>query len=678
MSDAKDDIFPTARRPAAPRRPEVSPPATAPVESPTSSTPAPPGEARSSSESPTREKVVLEFGSFREFIDEYSPYISSAGMYLLDSTRQPGDEIAFEVRLSDDFRLIHGAGVVEWNGPFGAEGRSSGAALRFTDLDEPSRRLIARLVDNHRSSGGSPFDIDERPAEGAGGVGPGHEGVPPSAGLGTETIALPVALAGGLEDAAVEESARQATPAEPGAPPAEVEPAPPVELAADVAPIDTQANTGEVEEVGEIGLPTSPGLEDALPPPPLLIDADLVPVEEADFDAAKTQIVSLPEDFRSLTMSGAPDELDLAGPSAESGAAVPEGAFEPAELPHLPDAAVSDEPEELLPEMPLQGGLEEDPLAAVDPARDAMFDLLDDTAAPAVEEDVVVTPAPTPVEMPDETDAAGDYYRASGPPRRRRTTLWLTLCLLAVVLGAAAWRYQDRWLGFLPESLIGASDAVASASSPAVVPGSADSTPTGAAPAADTEPPVAPETGSGEPADPTTAPADTPDPAPEPPDATAGPVQTDPQVPTAAVDPVPPVAAAAPPTATPQPAASAAAGTLPSAGPSRLTSLSSRRAGAVTEILIATDAALSPDGFSIARVAAPPARQVIKIYGPSEPFPREAVAVGSEHVRRLRTGFHRTGNRTEIHVVADLTGPGVVVLGTEVRGSMLIVRFGRR
>lgn len=546
MSDARDDIFPTAKRPA--DRRETLEPADWLAESP--EPPEPPA--------PPDDEVLLEFGSFREFIDDYSAHVSGNGMFLLGSPRRTGERVAFEVRLSDDFRLIHGTGTVEWSVPVSTPDRPSGAALRFTDLDEPSRRLVARLVDNHRESGGVPFDVDARPPEASG------EG-----GAGSGTIEEPAAL----------------------------------DFASEAPPL---------------------------------------PIPETDFDAARTQIVKLPDDFPRQ------DAATLAESLEDSG-------FEPAELSHVSEAPDGDEPEEVLPVLPVDGPVDGHTASEIGEIGDVGEDPLDgyepdaEPEPPAAIDDVAETGKPALVEMPDDEDLVGDYYRTSGPPRRGRTFLWVALCLLAVVLGAAAWRFQDLWTGLLPRTTeSGPPSATESAPSEPDPPAEV-----GTEPAAATQPP-ADGVGEGEgdgPAPAEEAAADLPEPPPGP----------------AATSPAP------------------ASAEFPATGlPGKLTDLASRVVGdgdgdgEITEILIATDTALAPDGFQVLRVSAPPARQVIKIYGPSEPFPREAVAVGSDHVRRLRTGLHRVDGRGEIHVVADLTGPGVVVLGTEIRGSVLIVRFGRR
>ena len=111
--------------------------------------------------------VVIEFPSFRDFIDAYSPIISEEGIFIRNADVSEsnafsvGDRVDFEVRLKDDFRLIQGAGEVVWLGESDAAGGAGGTAIRFHDVDEPSQRLISRLVGNYVRDGGKLFQIDE-------------------------------------------------------------------------------------------------------------------------------------------------------------------------------------------------------------------------------------------------------------------------------------------------------------------------------------------------------------------------------------------------------------------------------------------------------------------------------------------------------------------------------------
>lgn len=72
-----------------------------------------------------------------------------------------GETVDFEVRLSDDFRLVNGRGEIAWR----RGGADGGLGVRFLDLDEPSKRLVARLVSNFVKDGGEPFDVEAGAAE---------------------------------------------------------------------------------------------------------------------------------------------------------------------------------------------------------------------------------------------------------------------------------------------------------------------------------------------------------------------------------------------------------------------------------------------------------------------------------------------------------------------------------
>ncbi len=109
--------------------------------------------------------IVLEFPSFRDFVQSYSGSISERGMFVknADVARSQafavGDRVDFEVRLKDDFRLMQGKGKVVWLGAGDTTGDDAGTALEFLELDDPSRRLITRLIENHTKEGGQVFSL---------------------------------------------------------------------------------------------------------------------------------------------------------------------------------------------------------------------------------------------------------------------------------------------------------------------------------------------------------------------------------------------------------------------------------------------------------------------------------------------------------------------------------------
>ncbi len=93
-------------------------------------------------------KVSLKFKEFRGFITEFSENISTGGMFIRTTRPQPpGSIFDFEFTLGEDYTLIHGLGEVVWvrEGDEGFD-RPSGMGVRFLSLDPESRRLIDEIV----------------------------------------------------------------------------------------------------------------------------------------------------------------------------------------------------------------------------------------------------------------------------------------------------------------------------------------------------------------------------------------------------------------------------------------------------------------------------------------------------------------------------------------------------
>jgi hypothetical protein len=63
------------------------------------------------------------------------------------------------------------------------------------------------------------------------------------------------------------------------------------------------------------------------------------------------------------------------------------------------------------------------------------------------------------------------------------------------------------------------------------------------------------------------------------------------------------------------------------------------------------------------RIDGDPPRELIKLRGIGRPFGDGRLVVGTRQVRQVRTGLHSEGDRSELHVVLDLTGFGVEVTG---------------
>jgi hypothetical protein len=118
---------------------------------------------------PVGRKIALEFDSFRDFISEFSPLVSEDGMFVGEgqlageSSLAAGDPVQFEVRLSKEFWLIRGSGEIAWRRGSDDPTGPPGVAVRFKSLDEPSQRLVGRLVSNRVKEGGALFDLETVP-----------------------------------------------------------------------------------------------------------------------------------------------------------------------------------------------------------------------------------------------------------------------------------------------------------------------------------------------------------------------------------------------------------------------------------------------------------------------------------------------------------------------------------
>ena len=101
-----------------------------------------------------------------------------------------------------------------------------------------------------------------------------------------------------------------------------------------------------------------------------------------------------------------------------------------------------------------------------------------------------------------------------------------------------------------------------------------------------------------------------------------------------------------------------------------------QRAGNGVEIFVRLDGSLPEGAWSVDRMNDPP-RHLLKLVGPSRPYPTETFEVGFGGVRQLRTGYHDGGAGNEQHVVIDLIDPRVVLEESRVDGTTVHLRFRR-
>ena len=105
-------------------------------------------------------KITLHFPSLRAFLAAYGERISPEGMLLRgEAPPAAGSLVDIEVVVAEGMRLVRARGETLWSGAAGAGGRKA-AAVRFRELDEASRTLIGKIVDQRRRQGAEPFNLE--------------------------------------------------------------------------------------------------------------------------------------------------------------------------------------------------------------------------------------------------------------------------------------------------------------------------------------------------------------------------------------------------------------------------------------------------------------------------------------------------------------------------------------
>ena len=94
-------------------------------------------------------------------------------------------------------------------------------------------------------------------------------------------------------------------------------------------------------------------------------------------------------------------------------------------------------------------------------------------------------------------------------------------------------------------------------------------------------------------------------------------------------------------------------------------------------VTIHLDGVIREWNYSLTRINAPPPRELVRIRGAREPFPRTTIPVAADLVDRIRTGFHPRDGENEIHVVLDLASPDVVLERSEASGDEIRLYLGR-
>jgi len=126
-----------------------------------------PHDKRGAERMPVGLAVRLSYGSVDEFVDRFAVNISRGGVFIRSRDPRPvGTRVAFELRLAGGEAVVRGQGVVRWiqeedlavHPP-----RAPGMGVQFTELDEPSRALVERMVTLRERRGVAPGVVAPAP-----------------------------------------------------------------------------------------------------------------------------------------------------------------------------------------------------------------------------------------------------------------------------------------------------------------------------------------------------------------------------------------------------------------------------------------------------------------------------------------------------------------------------------
>ncbi len=644
--------------------------------------------------------IKLEYASFQDFANRLWPCLSEDGMWVpSDRSAGVGELVDFDVTLADGFRLFHGTGQVIGLGP-GPEGAPAGPGMtvRFSQLDGPSRNLIQKVVSKHRGEGGRPFVL-AAPATKVEVVGDDEEGGD-SRSLGPEDLVAPFPELEGEAD--------WADGSEP-------------ELTSFLRPsggateLKLEADSGGLPNLDFRADPPSPAQPPASPeetpePPP----ADESSAESApappDSIADEARPVEMPEPGplvldEELSAAGEPPPADGPPPAPLEELAEPEPSAPEDDLEQLEEEDDLEEFEETVAETQiieslLPDGVETAPSDTLADAAQAVASL----APPDVEAvpSTVMPPDMEPYggESSGDDEFSDDEFSAEAATSSSLAKwLWALVGLVAIV---AAFFFVQRFQGRAAEvdsvsataptagseiSGVASSDAASAQSGDGVDGAERDGL------GADTAAPDGAADGGSESGDPesggledvgSTGRGDSEGARdPEGDGAVAAPATGAPATGAPATE--------APATEAPATEAPATEDSAPAAGPSAGGAVGDVTGGAAasstasppaadlaqlrlqritwterdgdTVIRLWLDGAAPREQLSTDAVAGVVPRLVLKIAGIAGATPRTPATIGSTHVQQLRFGRHSPATGPELHVVADLTGDSVEMIG---------------
>jgi hypothetical protein len=97
-----------------------------------------------------------------------------------------------------------------------------------------------------------------------------------------------------------------------------------------------------------------------------------------------------------------------------------------------------------------------------------------------------------------------------------------------------------------------------------------------------------------------------------------------------------------------------------------------------TDVLLWLDGAVNASRYVRSELGGASPRVLVRLKGVTRDFPGGKVAVGSNEVAQVRTGYHAEKGLNELHVVIDLTRSGIVVTRMEEEPRRLRIHLQRK